>query len=212
LDDVEAGWIPVAFAGDVPAGVAAPAIVAGREVVVWRTAGGDVRAFADRCPHRGMRLSFGFVRGETLACLYHGWRWRADATCAAVPAHPDLAPPPSLRADAYVVTEASGLVWIASAPQDTPPPEIGADARPLASLVCERPAGAARAALGARGCVARVMAEALALTVAIQPAGEGTSMLHVLLEETGADPARAHAALDAAEALRDRLERLEETA
>jgi len=34
----------------------------------------------------------------------------------------------------------------------------------------------------------------------------------VLLDEPTADPARAQAALDAAEALRDRLERLEETA
>jgi Rieske [2Fe-2S] domain len=35
-------------------------------VVVWRGQDGKVHAWEDWCPHRGMRLSFGFARGKSL--------------------------------------------------------------------------------------------------------------------------------------------------
>jgi len=38
------------------------------DIAVWRSVSGVVNAWENRCPHRGMRLSHGFVRGESLAC------------------------------------------------------------------------------------------------------------------------------------------------
>ncbi|MGO7418409.1 Rieske 2Fe-2S domain-containing protein, partial [Rhizobium ruizarguesonis] len=48
-----------------------PARTAAGSIALWSSASGRISASADRCPHRGMSLSHGFVRGETLSCIYH---------------------------------------------------------------------------------------------------------------------------------------------
>ena len=46
--------------------------VCGNDLVLVRL-GGRARAFADLCPHRGARLSLGWVETDSLRCSYHGW-------------------------------------------------------------------------------------------------------------------------------------------
>ena len=60
---LEAGWVPVALSASIEAGTSAGAVVDGSEIVVWRDNSGKAHVWEDRCPHRGMRMSFGFVRG-----------------------------------------------------------------------------------------------------------------------------------------------------
>ena len=91
-------WIPIALQKDVPPETTRAVILSGEERVVWRAADGAVQIWEDRCPHRGMRLSLGFVRGNALNCLYHGWEYSAAGPCVRIPAHPDLAVPPTIRA------------------------------------------------------------------------------------------------------------------
>jgi hypothetical protein len=59
--------IPVSLSGGVQPGARTGTSVNGRPVVVWRGQDGAARAWADQCPHRGMRLSF--VRDNALACM-----------------------------------------------------------------------------------------------------------------------------------------------
>lgn len=82
------------------------------DMAVWRSASGVVSAWENRCPHRGMRLSHGFVRGESLACAYHGWHYNCEGACHYIPAHPELEPPKTIKANLYNVTEASGIIWV----------------------------------------------------------------------------------------------------
>jgi nitrite reductase/ring-hydroxylating ferredoxin subunit len=56
---------------------------------------------ADRCPHRGARLSLDRVREGRLECPYHGWRFAAEGRCVAIPALPGFAPPTSHRVHAW---------------------------------------------------------------------------------------------------------------
>ena len=66
-------WHPVARSGDVteqPHGV----MLLGEPWVLYRS-GGEVRAFADRCPHRHCPLTLGHCEGGVLQCAYHGWRF-----------------------------------------------------------------------------------------------------------------------------------------
>ncbi|MFD3810878.1 Rieske 2Fe-2S domain-containing protein [Rhodococcus sp. NPDC058639] len=108
-------WLPVALGRDIEPGAATGTTVDGSSVALWRDAGGTLHAWADRCPHRGMRLSFGFVREDRLVCLYHGWQFDGDGACRHVPAHPRMEPPGSVRPTRYRAFERGGLVWASSA-------------------------------------------------------------------------------------------------
>lgn len=82
------------------------------DLAIWRSASGVVSAWENRCPHRGMRLSHGFVRGESLACAYHGWHYDCAGACHYIPAHPELQPPKTIMPTIFSVIEQAGLVWV----------------------------------------------------------------------------------------------------
>lgn len=103
-------WLPVAAAHDLADRPVATTLL-GEPLVLWRDATGAARAFADRCPHRGARLSMGRVVDGRLACPYHGWRFDGSAQCTHWPAHPAEAPPAVARAQAFATVERYGLVW-----------------------------------------------------------------------------------------------------
>ena len=104
-------WHPVANVadlGDAPLAVQ----LLDEPLVLWRDAAGVAHAFADRCPHRGARLSLGCVRGGELECAYHGWRFDGAGQAVAVPALPGFVPPLAHRAQAHAVREQYGLLWV----------------------------------------------------------------------------------------------------
>ncbi len=106
------------------------------DMAVWRSTSGVVSAWENRCPHRGMRLSYGFVRGESLACAYHGWHYSCEGYCHYIPAHPELTPPKTVRPVLYSVVEQSGLIWV-NTEQDAMPVALPDDLQPVRSLVIE---------------------------------------------------------------------------
>lgn len=126
-------WIPIALSRDVPKGGTRAVILDGQELVIWRSESGAVQVWEDRCPHRGMRLSFGFVRGEALNCLYHGWQYGADGPCKRIPAHPNLSVPPTIRANAYASAETGGFILVEMSTEPAPAPVL-LTGRPIASL------------------------------------------------------------------------------
>ena len=118
LADGRGEWLPVALSETlVPGGVMRVVHGLG-DFVVWRGHDNRVRCFDNRCPHRGMRLSFGFVRGNHLNCLYHGWQYDGDGACRHIPAHPKLDPPKTLCVEVHPCCEFDGMVWFS--PGDRP--------------------------------------------------------------------------------------------
>ena len=117
-------WHPVAFGcdlGDRPA----HADLLGEPLVLWRGPGGEPRANADLCVHRGTALSLGWINGDELVCPYHGWRYRADGRCAAIPQLEDPSRvPPKARIGAYRCQERYGLIWVALGEPRWPLPEV----------------------------------------------------------------------------------------
>ncbi len=87
----------------------------GESLVLWRDHG-VVHAWADRCPHRGARLSLGrvltTVQGPRLECPYHGWQFEGGGRCRHVPASPDFDPPAGHAAAVFEARERHGLVWV----------------------------------------------------------------------------------------------------
>jgi len=121
------GWHPVALAADVVA-APQPAMLLGERLVLWRDADGGIRAWADRCPHRGAQLSMGCVRGGQLECPYHGWRFDAGGQAVVVPALPGFVPPATHRATVFESIERYGLVWVRLAAEgDAQPPVFAAE-------------------------------------------------------------------------------------
>ena len=106
------GWHAVALAGGVGTGTSTGTRLFGEEIVVWRDANGAAHAWEDRCPHRGMRLSMGFVRADRIACLYHGWQYGTDGHCLYIPAHPEINVPPSIVTWRHSCAEALGMIWV----------------------------------------------------------------------------------------------------
>jgi vanillate O-demethylase monooxygenase subunit len=81
--------------------------VAGRELVLFRAGGSVLGCLADRCPHRGMRLSCGAVEAGRLVCPYHGWSF-APSGVGTSPGTPTAKP----RAEAFEAVERDGAVWV----------------------------------------------------------------------------------------------------
>ena len=106
-------WFPVAGAADAPPHHVCDARLSGTELALWRDQEGTVHAWANRCPHRGLRLTLGSNLGTELACRYHGWRFAAaTGQCSFIPAHPDDPPRNTIRATSYACREAFGLIWV----------------------------------------------------------------------------------------------------
>lgn len=141
-------WHPVALSTDIEPGTANGTRILDREILVWRDASGAAHVWDDRCPHRGMRLSFGFVRGDRIACLYHGWQYDAGGRCRHVPAHPDLVPPETILVPVLAAVERLGMIWVcvAQAKEASPPPGERA-VQPVRSITIDRAAEVARARL-----------------------------------------------------------------
>ena len=104
-------WIPAGRLEDFNGTPVAVGLL-GEDVVVWRGADGALHAWADRCPHRGTKLSLGHVVNGRLECAYHGWQFDGQGQCKIIPALPDFVPPKSQRACMYATARAYGLLWV----------------------------------------------------------------------------------------------------
>jgi phenylpropionate dioxygenase-like ring-hydroxylating dioxygenase large terminal subunit len=168
-------WYPVSLAVDLAPGEVTGTRLLGHDIVLWRDAAGQPHAWEDRCPHRGMRLSFGFVRDGRLACLYHGWRYDSAGRCRAIPAHPELSPPATIRVPRHACAEACGLIWASAEPtEDPPPPPADAPAQPIRSLFL--PLAAAAAATLAAG----EFGDQPELRLGAQPRDAASCVLHAV--------------------------------
>lgn len=184
---LEAGWVPVALSSSIEAGTSCGAVVEGFEIVVWRDSAGKAHVWEDRCPHRGMRMSFGFVRGDHIACLYHGWQYDTAGQCRYIPAHPDLDVPQTIKVPTYRVAEQSGIIWATAADVDTPPAPEESTFFPLRSLYFDAPLSAVENALESLGYRAsgshcgRIAVNGMPLHLALQAIGPERSAAHLIV-------------------------------
>lgn len=129
-------WYLAALSSDLKPGKLVHAEILGEPLALGRSPGGALFALRDVCPHRAAPLSAGrFQRDafgvESVACPYHGWRFRADGACAAIPSltAAQAMDVSRIRVRRYPVAESQGLVfvWMSSTPAgepDQPPPQF----------------------------------------------------------------------------------------
>lgn len=80
------------------------------ELVIYRSEGRIVVA-RDLCPHRGMRLSCGWVEQEQLVCPYHGLHFSANGHCTSIPSRPEARLSERLSLTVMPSIAQFGLVW-----------------------------------------------------------------------------------------------------
>ena len=201
-------WYAVGGSDLLLPGMARAVSLFGEDIALWRAASGEVHAWANRCPHRGMRLSFGMVRGDSLVCRYHGWCYGGDGQCRSIPAHPDSDPPKAAKVPAFSAADSQGLLWVAVEEPTAPLPDLPELAF-AQSVVFSVPAESVAEALpdltftGAPVRCERLGTGLLGLTersdapetrlLALQPMDETTCSLHVLTSRDDADGRRAAA-------------------
>jgi len=126
----QSNWIPVSGSSDLLPASARAVVLPDHDVVIWREKSGVVHAWENRCPHRGMRLSFGQVRDDRLVCRYHGWGFDDEGQCQSIPAAPQMAAPPTACVKTWPSAETAGLIWINitdETPDDTLPAELDSE-------------------------------------------------------------------------------------
>lgn len=176
-------WTPVALSADLPPATAMPAWTPAGSIALWRSQSGRASASADRCPHRGMRLSHGFVRGEVLSCIYHGWSYSPDGGCIRIPAHPDLVPPETIRVAIRKVDELDGIIWVAAGDPAKQPPRF-AGLRPLRSITADADVSAIESAAGAKADANGLIRVSQAPWVSLLAAPQAScTLIHVLIEQ-----------------------------
>lgn len=80
-------------------------------LVLYRTADG-VSAGEDRCPHRGARLSMGWVENDHIVCPYHGLHYDQTGRCTLIPGEPDITPGTRFQIRTFPTVERYGLIWL----------------------------------------------------------------------------------------------------
>jgi hypothetical protein len=98
-----------------------------------------------------MRLSFGFVRGDHIACLYHGWQYDTAGQCRYIPAHPTLDVPQTIKVPIYRVEEKYGIIWTTTLEDAAIPDADPTEITPVRSLYVDRPIDEVFAAFNAAG-------------------------------------------------------------
>lgn len=85
----------------------------GEHLILWRDNQGKVTCQADRCPHRGVALSIGCHKGDTIQCPFHGFEYDSTGRCTLVPANGRAAETPkALQVATYPAREEHGYIYI----------------------------------------------------------------------------------------------------
>ncbi|MGH9103124.1 MAG: Rieske 2Fe-2S domain-containing protein [Acidimicrobiales bacterium] len=117
-------WVPALQRADLPSPDCPPVAfqVLGERLVAFRDSDGRVGVLDEQCCHRGASLALGRVEDCGIRCLYHGWKFAVDGTIQETPNMPDSRFKERVKAPAYPVREAGGMVWVYLGPADKMPP------------------------------------------------------------------------------------------
>jgi 5,5'-dehydrodivanillate O-demethylase len=114
-------WQPVYRAQDLAPGRAVPLRIMSEDFTLYRGEGGTPFVVGPRCAHRRTQLSVGWVEGDCIRCLYHGWKYDGAGQCVEQPAE-DESFARKVRIAGYPTREYLGLIFAYLG--EGPPPEL----------------------------------------------------------------------------------------
>ncbi|HEX7054585.1 MAG TPA: Rieske 2Fe-2S domain-containing protein [Burkholderiales bacterium] len=113
-------WMAVHRSEDLPRGHAKPIRIMGEDYTLYRGESGRAQVFDYRCPHRGAQMHLGWVEGDDLRCLYHGWKFDCSGQCIEQPAE-DAGFARKVKARTWPTREHMGLVFAYFGEGEPPP-------------------------------------------------------------------------------------------
>jgi len=116
-------WQPAALSGDVPVGRAKAVRLLGEDLTLYRGHSGKVHLVAGECAHRRTRLHTGWIEGDEIRCMYHGWKFDAEGRCTERPAE-KRSHDSGIRIASYPVHEYCGVVFAYMGEEAAPPFEL----------------------------------------------------------------------------------------
>jgi cholesterol 7-desaturase len=103
------GWYAVAWSSELGIGDIVTSMLAGSEVVLFRTSDG-ISVMEAHCPHLGAHLGLGGrVEGDSIRCPFHGFCFDREGNCVATGY--GTAVPLGLAARIWAVTETDGAIF-----------------------------------------------------------------------------------------------------
>ena len=91
------------------------------KLVVFQPESGQLVVLDGFCPHMGASLGEGEVKGESIACPFHDWRWGADGRCTLVPYAKRM--PARARIRSWPIMQRNKLLFLWYDPEGLPPPD-----------------------------------------------------------------------------------------
>jgi 5,5'-dehydrodivanillate O-demethylase len=79
-------WVAVFRSEDIAKGDAKPLRIMSEDFTIYRGDGGDVHIVDAHCPHRFALMHLGWVEGDDIRCVYHGWKYDRTGQCVEQPA------------------------------------------------------------------------------------------------------------------------------
>ena len=113
-------WHPVYRAEALLAGQAKPIEIMGERFTLYRGEDGNPYVTEFRCPHRGTQLSAGWVEGDSIRCMYHGWLFNSAGQCIEQPAEAKSFAA-KIRIKSFPTREYLGLIFIYFGEGEAPP-------------------------------------------------------------------------------------------
>ncbi|MEV4235642.1 MULTISPECIES: Rieske 2Fe-2S domain-containing protein [unclassified Nocardia] len=114
------GWHCVGLADSFRDGKPHTVEIFGTELVVFASADGTLNVLDAYCRHMGGNLGDGIIKGDTIACPFHDWRWRGNGRCAAIPYARRV--PPLARTKSWITLEQNRQLFVWNDPEGNPPP------------------------------------------------------------------------------------------
>jgi phenylpropionate dioxygenase-like ring-hydroxylating dioxygenase large terminal subunit len=103
-------WYVCAWSNEVGAEALLARTILGEPVICFRDSDGRPVVLEDRCCHRQMPLSKGWLEQGTIRCGYHGLRFDRAGKCVEIPGQTSI--PPRAKVRAYPTVERYRWIWL----------------------------------------------------------------------------------------------------
>ncbi|MBU3062856.1 3-ketosteroid-9-alpha-hydroxylase subunit A [Nocardia sp. NEAU-G5] len=114
------GWHCLGLADTFRDGTPHTVTAFGTELVVFAGEDGKLNVLNAYCPHMGGNLADGTVKGNSIACPFHDWRWGGNGRCTGIPYARRV--PPLARTRAWPTLEENKQLFVWNDPEGSKPP------------------------------------------------------------------------------------------